>query len=189
MASALPRRGTFSRLIRPSLLLGALALTGCSTVNNVVGTGKLDLACPKVAIVRDASTITQFRPGPGRDLTDVVSRAVLADFAGGCEYNRDGVTVNFALALVAERGPAFQGSQANYRYFVAITAPDDTVVAKQEFTTTVDFPANAPRAGTREDLQQQIPMPRDTDARNYQVLLGFQLSPQELEHNRAKDRR
>lgn len=42
--------------------------------------------------------MTRFRAG-GRDLTDVTSRAAVLDYTGGCEYGRDGVTVNLNLVL------------------------------------------------------------------------------------------
>lgn len=165
-------------------LLAAVALGACSSTDSV-DAGADALACPRVAIVRDASRVTQFQDGPGRDLTDVVSRAAIADFTGGCDYGDDGVTVGFELALVAERGPAMQGSQGAYEYFVAVTAPDGTILNKRTFETTIDFPANVSRSGSLEELEQVIPLPADTNARDYQILLGFQLSPDQLDYNRS----
>ncbi|HYD30948.1 MAG TPA: hypothetical protein VEB64_08860 [Azospirillaceae bacterium] len=176
------------------VLLAVGLLAGCSSVSDVgsslglTGGGEepAGRGCPKVAIVRDAAAVTQFRPGKGRDLTDVVSHAELADFKGGCEYAKDGVTVDFDLRLVADRGPALQGNQASYRYFVAITQPDRTVAAKREFETTVAFEAGATRAGSTESLAQTIPLPQGQDAGGWEVLLGFQLTPEELDYNRRQ---
>jgi len=168
--------------------LGVLVLAGCSGmgINGAPQAPTAALSCPKVAIVRDLAEVTQFRAG-GRDLTDVQSRAALADFSGNCEYASDGVTVNVNVFLVAERGPALQGNQASYRYFVAVAKPgEDTPSAKTEFETSVTFEPGKPRAGTREELAPKIPLPKDTNAKDWKIFVGFQLTPDELAFNRAQ---
>ncbi|UEM20582.1 hypothetical protein JL100_026470 [Skermanella mucosa] len=145
------------------------------------------LACPRVTIPEETREVTRFRAG-GRDLTDVTSRAAVLDYTGGCEYGRDGVTVNLNLVLGAERGPGTRDTQGAYRYFVAITDPSGRIVAKREFDTTIDFSPNVGRGGSIEELQQQIPLPEGASAANYGVVVGFQLDPAELEFNRSPQR-
>lgn len=183
-----PHEGSLSRhgagaAVGAVVAVGLLA--GCSSLG-LSDPPTANLGCPKVAIVRDTSKVTQFRAGQGRDLTDVTSRAALVDFQGGCDYGRDGVSVDFSLRLVAERGPALTGNEAVYRYFVAIARPDHSIIAKREFDTSVTFPAGATRAGSEESLTQTIPLPEGEDAGAYQVLLGFQLSPEQLDYNRRQ---
>ncbi len=163
-------------------LLAALVLSGCSMFGD--NKSKLDLACPKVGIVRDASKITIFRPGSAKGPADVVARGLVADFNGNCTYDKTGVTIDVTLALVAERGPAMVGNELPLSYFVAVQAPDASIVTKQEFATTIDFPTNGPRAGSREELQPRIPLLEAQDARGYQLLVGFQLQPDQVEYNR-----
>jgi hypothetical protein len=158
----------------------ALVLGGCSMFSK----DKTDLACPKVGILSDAAKVTLFRPGSGNGQTDVVAHAVVGDYTGSCTYDETGVTIDISLALVAERGPALTGTQIPLSYFVAISKPDGSIATKQVFATTVDFPGNAPRAGSREGLQPHIPLPKGQDARGYGVLVGFQLTPDQLAYNR-----
>lgn len=176
--------GTLARVCLPAI--GLIGLAGCESLGlKAPSSAELALACPKVAIVRDLQTVTQFRPGQGRDLSDITTRAALVDYAGMCEYDRDGVTVNVNLFLVAERGPAMQASQASYRYFIAIAKPgQEEPVTKTFFDTTVDFPAGQNRAGNREELAPRIPLPKDANAKDWHVFAGFQLSPEQLEYNR-----
>ena len=141
--------------------------------------------CPSVAIVRDAAEVTRFREGSGRDLTDVTGRAVLADYTGGCTPREDRVTVDLNLVLAAEQGPASQAGTADYRYFVAIADAAGDILAKQEFDTTVAFPAGQRRAGTVEELTQTIPLEDGATPADYQILVGFQLTPEQLDYNRA----
>ena len=185
MDNHLPSAAGCNRLVAaPALALiatAALALGGCSAFSGE----KLDLACPKVGILNDAARVTLFRTGPGSGgPADVVAHGVVGDYSGSCTYDETGVTIDVSLALVAERGPAMVGDQAALSYFVAIARPDGSIATKQVFPTTIVFPGNAPRAGSREDLQPHIPLPRGQDARGYQLLVGFQLTPDQLEYNR-----
>ena len=174
------------RKSRPALLAaGAVAvLSGCSGMGPT-NPADAALACPKVNIVRDLQEVTVFRPG-GKDLTDLESRAALVDYTGNCEYTSDGVTVNVNVFLVAERGPALPGNTAKYQYFVALAQPDDTLVSKAYFDTDVTFVTGQPRAGTREELAPRIPLPKDANAKDWKIYLGFQLTPQQLEFNRTQ---
>ena len=182
-----PVRKSFAAL---GLFAGVLALGGCSMFGGgEVKPGEVALACPKVGIVRELQEVTQFRAG-GKDMADVTSRAALTDYTGNCEYGSDGVTVNLNLFVLAERGPALQGSQATYRYFVAVSRPDEeTPVSKSEFETTVEFPKGQTRVVTKEELTPRIPLPKDVNAKNWTVLVGFQLTPEQLNFNMAQMKR
>lgn len=175
--------GSLARSCLPAIALVGLA--GCESLGmNQPTPAELALACPKVAIVRDLQTVTQFRPGP-KELTNAISRGILVDYAGNCEYDKTGVTVNVTLFLAAEKGAAMQGSQATFRYFVAVARPgEEEPVTKTEFETTVDFPAGQNRAGNREELTPRIPLPPDSNAKDWRILVGFQLTPEQLEYNR-----
>jgi hypothetical protein len=163
-------------------LLALLALPGCS--------GRTDpaealLACPRVGIVRDVAEITQFRPG-GRGQPDVEARGALTKGEGDCEYGSGGVTVNASVLLKAERGPALKGNTATFRYFVAIVAPgQNEPSAKSEFETVVEFKPGQTTAGSREELAQKIPLPKNANAKDWGVFFGFQLTPEQLDYNRA----
>ena len=87
---------------------------------------------------------------------------------------------------MAERGPALQGNTAKYQYFVALAQPDDTLVSKAYFDTDVTFVPGQPRAGTREELTPKIPLPKDANAKDWKIYLGFQLTPEQLNFNRTQ---
>ncbi|MBV6633004.1 MAG: hypothetical protein KI792_08235 [Alphaproteobacteria bacterium] len=142
-------------------------------------------ACPRVAILQDAATVTVFDPADAVDLTDVVARGALSNIRGGCEYFDDEVEIAFEITLSAERGPALTTNQTSFDYFVSILEPSGQVVAKEVFRTPVTFPDGVFRAGTLESLEQAIPLPQEgMDARGYSVLLGFQLTEAQVAYNR-----
>ena len=170
-----------------ALLLAVPALSGCESLfgKKVNGQG-LDLACPKVGILRDANQVTLYRPG-GKGAADVQARAQIVDYLGNCTYDETGVTVDVSLILVAERGPALTGTSVPLSYFAAVIDPAGNIPTRQRFDTSIDFTGNGPRAGSREDLQPHIPLPKAKDARDYQVLVGFQLTQAQLDANRKAD--
>ena len=76
---------------------------------------------------------------------------------------------------------------AELEYFVAVTGPGDQILAKETFGTRLDF-AGRNRIGVAEELAQRIPLPSDSDPGSYAVLVGFQLTPEELADNRRRRR-
>lgn len=162
--------------------LAVLALlTACSSNNDAAP------ACPLVAAPGDVAKITRFRDGPGRDLIDVVAEAQIADAAVQCDYDRSGVTVQLQLAILGTRGPADTSRTAAFDYFVAIADPQGTIVAKEIFPVSFSF-ENRQRVGQIENLEQRIPLANRADGAAYKIVVGFQLSPAELEWNRRAAR-
>jgi hypothetical protein len=139
--------------------------------------------CPRVVVLRDAAEEVQLRPG-GRDLTDMVARATFGQFDGGCEYDDTGVDVEVTLQLISELGPAATGRQAQFDYFVAVTDPQDVILAKEVFSTTIEFPEGRNVAGVTEELRQRIPLDRLATGPAYDIILGFQLTEDQLDYNR-----
>ena len=142
--------------------------------------------CPRVAVVADAALAEQFRPGPGRDLTDLASRAQIVDISGGCAYDSQGVTVSVSVPIVVERGPAMTGSEADYSYFVAVTDPDWNVIAKRSFPVRFRFDSGSGFAAAREQLEQVIPLETQRQANEYQILIGFDLDREQLGRNLSR---
>ena len=139
--------------------------------------------CPQVAIVGDAAQAVIFRDG-GALPSDIAGRGVIADYTGGCEYDVDRVSVSLVIDIIGERGPALTGSDLPLEYFVAIADPQRRILAKEVFDTAVSFAPGAALAGTREELDQVIPLTDPGIGTSYEILIGFQLTEDQLEFNR-----
>ncbi len=179
------RKGALAALLLPLALGGCGSLFGPSAEEQAAALAA-PARCPRVAVVRDAAEVTLFRQGGGRDLTDVVTRGAVMDFRGGCKPADGKVDVDFQLVLATERGPAFDGRDPTYQYFVAVADREGQVLAKQVFDATMRFAEGQNRAGSVEDLHQSIPLPQGRRAEDYQVLVGFQLTPDQLQFNRSE---
>ncbi len=161
----------------------ALALAACSSRRDAGAP-----PCPKVAVLADASHMTVYRDGPGRDLTDVKFEADLGRITGECVYNRasTNVMVDMKLVVAARRGPADRDRVATYTYFVAIVDNKGNVLARQEFNSQVAFAGDQSRVASLEELEQSIPLEKNQPGSDFDVYVGFKLTPEQVERNRAR---
>ena len=88
------------------------------------------------------------------------------------------------------KGPQAQGRQKTYRYWVAVTDRNRAVIAKQTFDLDVTFPEGQDRVYVTENINQ-IVIPRAglaTSGSNFEVLIGFDVTPQMAAFNREGKR-
>lgn len=142
--------------------------------------------CPQVTVLRDAAELIRYRPGPGRDLTDIVEHAKFAKLGLKCDYERDRLEVELAIDIAVERGPAATGREVRLPYFVAVIGSDDEILAKEVFTSVAEIPADRRRLGVREETEQIIPLRGSQTGSNFEIIVGFQLTEAELEANRRR---
>lgn len=140
-----------------------------------------------------AKKATFYRPGPGRDLTDVTYEVEIRDLAYECSYDfdesGDSVKVNFNILFAARRGPAAENNQVAVPYFSAVTNAARHILAKKQFTATLTFLENNLRTQFVEELTQTIPFLVGADASEYLSFIGLQLTPAQLEElRRERDR-
>lgn len=142
--------------------------------------------CPRPSILRDANDLHRYR-GTGRDLTDSVLEGRITDISGSCK--RDGAdavaaTVNVGIELT--RGPAATGRTADIAYFVAVSE-GERVLDKQVYQLRAEFPENTDRVRLSGDsVDLRLPVTDKKTAAAYQITVGFQLTPAELQANRAR---
>lgn len=142
--------------------------------------------CPEVLLLKHANSVTYFKPGPGRDITDVLATAAIVDFRGECEYNRKRTKVNIVLnvAFDVRRGPADRTKATDFRYFVAIPKFHPAPQGKSIFPMRAQFRGNQTRLNLLDEVRLEIPMPPFPKVDDYTIYMGIQLTPQQLEYNR-----
>lgn len=157
--------------VAPGPLAGAVALilAGCA------GGSPAPPPCPRPAIVNGLETIEVYRAGETGTPADLAYRGAMLGFGGGCAYESGGVRLQLTLDIVATPGPAYAGQPLRLPYFVAVTAPDGTLVHKQPFTAELPAPSGPSPVGVTERLEQRIADVSATDGPGYRVLLGFEV--------------
>jgi hypothetical protein len=181
-SSSLPR---LAALISPlGVLAGTLLLAGCG------GPKLTEFApsCPRVAIRADTADITRYREGSGgRDLTDLVLDGRITGFKGGCS-REDETTVRTVLDvdMVLARGPATRGRVLDAAFFVAVVDAG-RILDKQVFPVRAELRENQDQARVASgQITMMVPVNKEKSAASYDVLIGFQLTPDELETNRRR---
>lgn len=165
-------------------LAAPIALSGCDTLTQLASKTKPP-PCPPIYILSDTAKITKFRPGSGRDLTDVELEAEVVAYKGNCSYDDKGATVEVQVSFDVTRGPASTSRNTELTYFVAIPKFYPAPEAKAEFTFPISFPEGVDQARVNdEDVILHIPVKDREVINNYEIYLGFQATPEELERNR-----
>ncbi|MBE9606169.1 hypothetical protein IAI18_14995 [Acetobacteraceae bacterium H6797] len=144
--------------------------------------------CPRIGIISDAADLTRFSGG-SRDLAAMQLDAKITGFNAKCDFAERGkaLDVSLTINIQAERGPAFQGRVAELPYLIAVVDPaGNRVMAREAYVIRANFEPNVPRTqvGT-EEVSIRIPgIP--PEAAQKSVLIGFQLTPDELALNRQR---
>lgn len=165
-----------------TVLVAGVGLAGCSDS----GLQKFAPACPVTGILRDGADLTRFRTN-GTDLTDMVVDGRVTGLSGKCSLD-DPTHLRTVISVGIEltRGPAAVGRQADITYFLSVSR-GDAILDKQDYAVNVEFPRNAERLRLRGDqIELVLPVDPQTAGSAYNVLVGFQLTPDQLAFNRRR---
>lgn len=173
------------------LLAGALITVGCATADDPV------VFCPVTRVLEDPAQMTRFKPGAGRDITDIDFEAVFAENtgAGTCEVDDDKIDVELKVLIVVNRGTANTSRRASFDFFITVVDQDDNVLIQngsafwEKFEGQVDFLGNQSRVTYTDEFVTTIPLKSGLSARDLRIFIGFELSTEELEYNRTRRRR
>ena len=188
MVSQLKQRKKLGKVVLGVCL--ALGLVGCSVIGESLDDTPNAGPCPVAATMGIASRVVEVR---GKELySNVGFTGEVVDVRSFCRYVGDNpiemeLEVDFALG----RGPAAMGEATHqYEYFVAVTRRNTAVLKKQYFPINAKFDGDRDRVGYTEKLDG-IVIPRASETvsgANFEVLVGFRLSEEELAFNRAGKR-
>lgn len=173
----------FRVALSSALLLAAAA---CSSNEDI---GKVALVCPTVGVLSDASSMRVFADGPGREQADTMydlefMRANLLE----CELKDNEMTVVIRFEATAKTGPAVTSNKYDYPYFVALLSPDGEVLSKTIRKGSFKFKSGGAEAFFAEEYDDiKFTVPDDKDGRGYEILIGFQLTREQIEFRRKQN--
>ncbi|MFQ5346457.1 MAG: hypothetical protein ACE5ED_01270 [Rhodothalassiaceae bacterium] len=163
-------------------LLAAALLAACSSDSNKNPFQVTVQRCPAVAVVGGTGSLTRFR-GTERNAEDILYKATITATRLKC-HQGDDVVSDVAFEIVAQRGPALRGeADVALPYFVAVLRDNSEIVAKDVYLARLHFSADAERTGTRELIRQRLPTIDQARRYDYEILLGFQLNPEDVTYN------
>ncbi len=161
------------------LVVVAAALASCGTSKDIA-----DMTCPRVIPAPGTDRIVLFGPG-GHDTQDVVvgGRIVNADVT--CQREKPGVEAMTVVHFYAERANGGI-ADATLPYFVALLDPQQRVLTQEGFRIDFKFfPGESYRKLPNEDITVHLPVHSTATAGAYTIVVGFQLTPEQLAFNRT----
>ena len=146
--------------------------------------------CPYVKVLYDAARYEEFKD------KEEASSAVgytgeIEGITSDCDYKGlEPIHVKMDVEFSFGRGPQAPGRHKTFTYWVAVTHRNREVLAKQEFTLPVDFPAGQDRVALVDKIKD-ITIPRHDNTvsgENFEVLVGFDVTPEMADFNRQGKR-
>jgi hypothetical protein len=169
--------------ILPVVLLVPLA-AGCNVLNR---SSEANFGCPSGEVPREASKVTRFRDGPGRDLTDIVVEGEIYDILIQCKREKQTVAVDLQIGFSATRGPADRSRRADFDYWVAIVDGQRNVLSREAGRVRFDFKDNRMKLSyVSDEMEPLIPFKDPKEPSGYFIVVGFQLTPEEMAWNRSQ---
>lgn len=150
----------------------------------------LQSPCPQVELVDDLSSISDFTTPTGMIHENLVSRVDLSSAESTCKLSGNTAIVDLKIIFNGILGPKGKMKSSDkpffsYPYFVAVTAPNGKIMAKEIFAAPLSYNVNENEHSYYENLRQIIPIKNKNMANRYRILIGFQVSPEQLAYNRA----
>lgn len=162
--------------VLPALLL--LPLAACGPEKN-----QFAPQCPNPRLVPQLADIVSVAGnGPGHDITDLMYQGRITGINGTCKPgdNPDQLDTTVTVTLSVQRGPAMKGREVDLPLFVAVTE-GQAVRDKKMIPVHVPFPPNVDRLTfTSPEINMTIPVSAEKNGLAYDIIAGFQLTPDQL---------
>jgi len=174
-------------------LAGALAgCTAVETVSDYIAPPVL-LPCPEYRVLAEATSLTKFKKGPGRDLIDVNYEGHIEGMKLGCESKIDKKTkigkmeIEITILFKASRGAANRDHKASFPYFIRVLDRTGKILWGEDFRVNINFPGNKTRLLFSGDpVTIEIPISPRWSNKFYRILTGIKLTREELQFNRQR---
>lgn len=180
-----------------TLLLGLALSVGLSACDSMkIWRADKPEPCPRVTVLGNASDLTKFKEGPGRDLIDIVFQAEINNVLSLCTYDVDYDTrigtihTQLAAIIAGKRGPADTAHSADVSYFIAVVDANKKVIQKNIFNLKLAFPGNLSQNKVKDEVVDlTIAATNDLDGSDYEIYVGLQLTREEIAYNQRQKQR
>ena len=146
--------------------------------------------CPFVKALYDASRYVEFKDAREAS-ANVAYSGEIQGISAGCAYkDNEPITVTMDVLFELGKGPQAAGSSKTYHYWIAVTDRNREVITRQNFDLPVTFPSGKDRVYVTDAISS-IVIPRGsltTSGANFEILVGFDVTPQMAEFNRQGKR-
>ncbi len=146
--------------------------------------------CPYVKVLYDAGRYEEFKDNQEASQS-VAYTGEIQNLSADCQYKGiDPIHNKIAITFALGRGPQGVDSHKTYRYWIAVTHRNRSVLAKEYFNLPVTFASGQDRVGV-VDTVNDIVIPRadkQVAGDNFEILVGFDVTPAMADFNREGKR-
>ncbi len=144
----------------------------------------VQINCPAVAVVSNTGTETRFE-GETRNSGDVAFNATISNVVTSCVQleEEQTLTLTTSFSVYVSKGPAYSGGDVTLPYFVVLMRDNNLITAKRIYDANIHFGRGDGVAGVRETIVQTFDNIDAGRRYDYELLIGFQLSADELSYN------
>lgn len=143
--------------------------------------------CPLMGVLYDSARVVDFAAPNEQRYANIEYTGEMQGVRGLCRYvDADPITMSLDIDMAFGRGPAATSDRQTYRYWVAVTRRGVAPIEKVYFDIDVRFPRDE-IVVTRRETIERIVIPRataDLSGENFEILVGFELTPEQLQFNR-----
>jgi len=144
--------------------------------------------CPFVKVLYDAARYVELADNRAA-VSNVGYTGEIEGVSAGCSYRElQPITLQVDVLFNLGRGPQATADQRTYRYWVAVTERNTAVLTKEYYDLPVNFEGGRTASVTE---RKTIVIPRaelTTSGSNFEVLVGFDVTPDMAEFNRTGSR-
>ncbi|MBI1211973.1 MAG: hypothetical protein GC190_10955 [Alphaproteobacteria bacterium] len=158
--------------------LGAALLAAATLTADAKGKPS-SAACPHVGLLADTTRLTDFE-----GTTTVQFKATLGGEASQCVVKDRVVHLRLKFKVTGTLADGAKRDTRKVPYFVAVMQGSQ-VLAKQVYSVEIPFTGNARTVSVEERVKRvDIPISKGWASDDYEIMLGFQLTHQQVEYNR-----
>jgi hypothetical protein len=136
-------------------------------------------ACPHLGLLADTNRLTEFDGG-----TSAQFKATLGSEASQCVVKSGIVHLRLKFKVIGTLADNAKRDTRKVPYFVAVMQGSQ-VLAKQVYSLDVPFAGNARTVSVEERVNRvDIPIGKGWTSDDYEVMIGFQLTRDQVDYNR-----
>lgn len=150
-----------------------------------------DGTCPPVSVRPDLTHVSDFYNPSNSSEDTKISEATITNVQNTCRVEDGRIIMQVDLSISGKTGPKARVKPSDkpsfaYPYFIAVTDSKGTIVSKDIFAASLSYSANQNEGATTETIFQNMPIPDTAAGEIFNVVVGFQLTNEQLSYNNAK---
>lgn len=149
-----------------------------------------DGSCPSVSVRPDLQKLTEFQDDSKQTDAGKVSEVEILHVQNTCRVEKDALVMQVDITVAGKTGPKARIKSSDqpsfaYPYFLAVTDEKGTVLSKEIFAVTIAYGKDKNEMTQTENIFQNMPFPNAEAGQVYSVIIGFQLTEEQLAYAKA----